>query len=515
MFTLTNHHKAIKDFAENGTGNFCINAGPGSGKTTTLFQVVIPALMKTGRENGVAFAFNKKNALDFETANRWPGQIQCSTIHAFCLRLIKAEFPYIKVDAPSEGGKKYGKWIPANPGKVKRLIDSNYPDISEAESVMVARLVSLGQNNALGIGDNPEISMASFRDLMEKYSIKQPDGEESADIAATAFDVFNLCIKDKKVIDFGDMPYFVIKNGVKLPKLDFLCFDEAQDMFPIILELLKLFRNQGTRIIAVGDPNQAINNFAGSMDSAIDNLAITVNAKMFSLPVSYRCCIEAVNLANSIIPDTVIACEGAKQGSIEYISIKEFDGDSLDENALVISRVHKALVPIAYSFMRKGRKFRYKGIKKVAGQMSRSLFHATRGANNNEDLTEIRANLVRFLEEKMEKAGEKVPNWLKDLKDNIETLCDLIIAVQMDGGNLKTVKTYLDTLAAAEDNTFGPTISSIHACKGAQSDNLFLVGPLKMDAPNMTEIEKQAELYAQYVAYTRGSDKITFVSLER
>lgn len=514
-FDLTDYHHKIAAFARESNKPFCIKAGPGSGKTTTLFTIIIPAFMVTGKESGAAIAFNTKNAKDFETVNRWPNQILCATIHAFCLRLLKAKFPFIRVNAPKKAGKNFqagGRWEKEKPGKVKDTIARLYPDCSEGEANLVARLVSLGQNNAFGIGENPEICISSFRELMDKYTINQPDGEDSFDLSEVAYEVFKDVIENVREIDFGDMPYFILKYGVELPKLDFLCFDEAQDMFPIILELLAKMSENGTRIIAVGDPNQAINRFAGSMDSAIDNLSIRIGADCFTLPVSYRCCNEAVNLANGLIPGSVIQWEGAKAGSIERITMREFDCDSLDNAALIVGRFHKFLVPTAYSFMKKGRKFRYKGIKAVAGQMNRSLFFATK--DNNNDLTDARRRLIEFIDEKEAKipAGKNMPQWLKTLKENIETLCELIAVIQAEGGDLKTVKKYLDILAAAEENTEGPTISSIHACKGSQSDNLFLVGPLKADMPNMKEEERQSELYAEYVAYTRGSDKITFVT---
>ncbi len=239
---------------------------------------------------------------------------------------------------------------------------------NRAEMLAVCRLISLAKMNAIGIsGFAPIEDRDAWQELIETYSVKANEDEESSfDLISAAQDVMEASIKRKGEIDFDDMVYFPLYFNAKLPDLDFLCFDEAQDATPLMIEFLNRMGKNGCRIVIVGDTRQAINSFMGSKVNAIQYLAEKLQMNVFPLPVSYRCSKIAAKMANEVFPDSVIPNESANEGVYNEIMFEEFSGiiTGLQHGDLVLSRTHKNLIPPALGFIKRLVPFKYKGKKK-------------------------------------------------------------------------------------------------------------------------------------------------------
>ncbi len=83
------------------------------------------------------------------------------------------------------------------------------------------------------------------------------------------------------------------------PELDWVIVDELQDCSIDQLELVARLAGQGTRLFAVGDPNQVIYGWRGSSMDVFDAFSQRQGARVLSLPVNYRC------------SGTVVACARA------------------------------------------------------------------------------------------------------------------------------------------------------------------------------------------------------------
>lgn len=108
------------------------------------------------------------------------------------------------------------------------------------------------------------------------------------------------------LIDFNDLMvqfYLKIKENKlsKLESIDYLFFDEYQDVNPIQNQILKELNSRGIHLMVVGDPRQSIYSFRGSQVEFINNFETEFpKAKKFILSYNYRSCSDIVELCNNI-----------------------------------------------------------------------------------------------------------------------------------------------------------------------------------------------------------------------
>lgn len=507
---MTEYHRIIQSSIKSGV-NSTIKSGPGTGKTWTVANVVIPALENAGKTKGMVFAFTNKNADDFKRVIHSP-EIETGTYHALLGRIVVNQLNSRR-NLPSKFNKN-------EVGKTMEIARELFPDTEKKDLAKFCDLADKAKMAAFGIGNNPAIAnREAWQELMDRFSIngQDTDFEEDSDcpdIIEAAQKIMVESIKLKREIDFADMPYFVLYYDLKIPDLDFVIMDEAQDIPQILLEFLAKCHGKGIQIIAVGDENQSINKFAGAIDFALDAILDRTGGESLNLKVSYRVSRAAAQLCNEIFPDSVIPWNDAKDGSIENIGFDEFSAlvPEFSANDVALSRTHKNLIPFAMEFIREGREFVYKGIREWVAKARKSLYMASRKANSTEFFA-ITIAMDDFLREKEEANSQraKMPNWLIELAETTNILNELIQGIQKIGGDYKVLMQYLDKLEAADNNSKGlPTLSTIHASKGGEWPNVYIIGDC-ISPLAKSESEKLAEQCTQYVAYSRSSDKLIFV----
>lgn len=513
MFIPTKYHEAIKSFILETPNHLIIEAGPGSGKTATVKNVIIPTLL-TILATGGCLAFNTKNAGELKEAIKNPF-VECSTVHSALLKCLKKTVPSLRVEVEKEAGKDFrGVYRKATVGKCQALADAMFPDASASERASACRLVSLAKNNAIGLPGYPAISdRAAWQEISERHSINNNNESSDYDIIEMGIEILKESVANKWAADHDDMIYMVLYLTGFLPNWDFLVYDEGQDATPLQAEFLSRMAKRGCRVIVVGDGHQSINMFAGAMQESLTVVAEMIGAKKLPLPVSYRCSKAAAILANQVFPGSVIPGPNAKEGTtttmdwIEFISGME----GADIETGVLSRVHRFLLPLALDMIRNGREFRYKGIIDTVTKMERMLYHNAKASGN---LSDIRRSLTEYqnnLEDKYLASGKPTPKWVVQAGEITDCLCILLVAVEKNGGDMQQVKHYLTKLSEAEKCFRGPTLSSIHAAKGLEWPNVYIIGAMRSTLAT-TESELYAEQCAEFVAVTRSSENIILVN---
>jgi superfamily I DNA/RNA helicase len=315
---FTEYHTAIWNFLKTQSGNLIINAGPGSGKTWSVKNLIVPALISTGLTTGGCIAFNTKNANDLKAAITNPNVI-CSTVHSALFACYRKNYYKVRVEVEKAAG--FDKWkkcyMPGTTDKCKNIADILFPDAKESPKTAAVRLVSLMKMNALGLPGYPEYTDRKIiSEIMDRHSINNnnADDDESEDVVEMAIEIFRQSIRATGTINHDDMIYMTLFLNAPLPDWDFLVYDEGQDMKPADLEFLVRMKKKGCRIAIVGDTKQGINFFTGSMQGALEVATEKLEASMFPLPVSYRCSKAAAAAANEVFPDSVIAGPNAKDG---------------------------------------------------------------------------------------------------------------------------------------------------------------------------------------------------------
>ncbi len=94
-----------------------------------------------------------------------------------------------------------------------------------------------------------------------------------------------------QIFDFDDMLYVPLRLGTSFDRFNVVYIDEAQDTNAVQCALLErmIARAPHGRLIAVGDPDQAIYGFRGASDEAMENMRKQFDMDVLPLSVSYRC----------------------------------------------------------------------------------------------------------------------------------------------------------------------------------------------------------------------------------
>lgn len=250
-----------------------INAGPGCGKTTTIVELVkllAPTWKqqwKANRCNSVYMALNKDIVTSTEAkfkdakVNSPLGgifKINCTTTHALCMSLWSLNLePQQKLNIDT------GK----NKALLRAIQDHGRHSIPPEEWETLMELLKLAKSQ----GYLPPASGSIYKSLVSFETICEMADCEPDPARKTIVDLaLKACIKASfaLTLDFDDMLYMVAFFWQVTKKYQWIFVDEAQDLSPIQLFLLK--RLNPEFLVLVGDPHQAIYGFRGAMTNSFE-----------------------------------------------------------------------------------------------------------------------------------------------------------------------------------------------------------------------------------------------------
>lgn len=191
------------------TCNIAINAGPGSGKTTTIVEA--SKLIPYGKR-AIFLAYNKK--IVEELKERLPGTIQCSTMHSLGASvLFKSSRRQVQI--------KPEKQLPFIIQHYQKEIDEKkkvWGEIFDIEFTM--KLVRATMTN---YREKEEIDQ-----LFQDHNIFHSDKElERLQLALDDFYEYNNREWGNMNIDFQDMIELIVMEDIPLPQFDYVFVDEC------------------------------------------------------------------------------------------------------------------------------------------------------------------------------------------------------------------------------------------------------------------------------------------------
>ena len=152
-------------------------------------------------------------------------------------------------------------------------------------------------------------------------------------------------------IDFDDM---VLAPAICQVRFDFfplVMVDESQDLSPLNHAILwKLARR--SRLIAVGDPCQAIYGFRGAEENSMELLEKRFSCRKLYLTTTFRCARAIVTEAQWRAPD-MQAAPNAPSGQVLHLA--EWQLSSIPEDAAILCRNNAPLYSLALKLLRAGR----------------------------------------------------------------------------------------------------------------------------------------------------------------
>ena len=511
-FTPSDYQKAFFNWVEYGTGHCVLEAVAGSGKTTTLLEAI--PLMSGRVWLGV---FNKKmgNELKSKISKRpiikdraFPKEaVFTSTFHAAGFGAVNKVYGRPLVD-----GAKCTKIA-------RRLVDAalDAGDEEYAKELRLAlhsatKLVSIAKNRLL----TDESSDNDWQYTMSHYDVIGFDDKCNPSIVMDfAQRILAESRNEKTVIDFDDMIYLPVVENMFVYKHDWVLIDEAQDTNPARRALAKKLLARNGRLVAIGDPHQAIYGFTGADNDALDQIRSRYNATTLMLSVTYRCpriiTLHAQNWVSHIEPHPS-APEGdiASMDEEEMVDIIKSTPKSEHRGIALLCRFNKHLVRLCYSFIKAGVPARIEG--RAIGEGLITLAKKWKSRN----IEHLTYKLEEYKEREMTKALAKdEEDKAARIEDQVDSL--LCIIGMCEGSTIADLISTIESLFGDNTEKSGIlTLCSIHKSKGLEWDTVYLLGREQLQPAPWARQEWQAaqEINLIYVAVTRAQGRLVEVTLD-
>jgi superfamily I DNA/RNA helicase len=488
----------IFNFIQNGRGSAVVIAVAGSGKTTTIVHA---ARLLDPRRSATFVAFNKTIAAELQ--QRLPKHVQAKTLNGMGFSAWVRGRNGLRVDA----------------NKLKSIVEEMVPElewnlyratlpklIALAKSVGIVPQEVVVQKGAISLTPDTD---AAWLDIISHHDIQLEDGADYRRLLDYARKVLIRSIEVADTfIDFDDQLYMPVIMRSSFWQNDFLFVDEAQDVNMIQRAMLKRALRPGGRLIAVGDPAQAIYGFRGADSDAIENIKREFGAVELPLSVSYRCAQEVVRAAQQYAPH-IQASPTAPLGRVDHMEEEPWKASLLKPTDGLVCRNSAPLVKLAFRLLRDRMPCRVLG--RDIGNGLVSLIKKMKAKN----VSALEEKLSNYFERELAKYLAKGEEQLAAaLEDKITTI-KVVIEELGEGAGERTIPNLIKRIEDLfSDDTKGIlTLCTIHKAKGLEWDRVFILDwflqPSKY-ARQEWQIRQEANL--QYVAITRAKTEIYFVN---
>ena len=498
--TPSTYQKDIYQTTLTDTCNIAINAGPGSGKTTTIVEA--SKLIPYGKR-AIFLAYNKK--IVEELKERLPGTIQCSTMHSLGASvLFKSSRRQVQI--------KPEKQLPFIIQHYQKEIDEKkkvWGEIFDIEFTM--KLVRATMTN---YREKEEIDQ-----LFQDHNIFHSEKEVNRlKLSLDDFYEYNGREWGNMNIDFQDMIELIVREDIPLPQFDYVFLDEAQDMSKLDrLFIEKLIKKPLGRLISVFDEKQTIYGWRGSDMNSVEYFSSRPNTKKLPLSICYRCPKSHVELAKSIYPDIEYF---EKNG--EGVLNREGNIRDIRPGDMVICRNNKPLVSLYFKLVRRGIPCKIVGKEIEKGLLNMVKRIDGEGLDEGlENLKIIQNNYEKELKNKGISNLNRNPKWIS-FCDKVEVIRTIAMRRNEQGElvcqNMKDVEGIITEMF--EERRYGELVQllTVHKSKGLENDRIFLVthynGKELMPSDYaITEKQKIQEKNLLFVAYTRAKKELHFIRL--
>ena len=381
----SSQQQAVFDWVQHGKGSVVVEAVAGAGKTTTMVQAV--RLM-----GGTVYmgAYNKKMGDELKKRVADMSNVRAGTFHAAGFGQLIRVFKGVKVD-----DKKVSKIV-------ADLLAAPEHAAFEGWGQGICALVSLAkQQGFYCAGLTPQPMWAEWQAQIERYDVmdKLPDCARPQDLARLARTALQLSMNDTATIDFDDMCFLPLQRNLRMFQNDWVLIDEAQDTNPTRRMLASRMLKPGGRLMAVGDPHQAIFGFTGADGDSLELIKQQFGACTLELSVTYRCPKHVVAVARQYVSH-ITAASTSLDGTVGAIEYDELAPLTAPGDA-ILCRYNAPLVALCFKLIRAGKP------AKIEGRAIGEGLAALAGRWKVKTLDALEAKLDRYFERETEKARTK------------------------------------------------------------------------------------------------------------
>jgi DNA helicase II / ATP-dependent DNA helicase PcrA len=486
---LSSQQTAAIDFIKNSNKSLILSAVAGAGKTSTLL-----AMLKA-TEGSVAFcAFNKSIAKEIEfkvNQQNINKDVKVGTVHSFGFGAIRRSISRVNVDG----------------NKIQTIVRDNF---NNEESNMQTFLISaVAMAKEVGIRACVNDNYNTWIQMFDHYDLwnSLPLDVNTEKAIGLCQDVLNISNKTLNVVDFSDMIYLPILKKMRIWKYSNIFLDEAQDTNATRRALVKMMLAPKGRLIAVGDPHQAIYGFTGADSNALNLIQKEFKAKELPLSVTFRCPKNVVKEAQKYVQHIESHPDSA-DGIVDECNLQDLPNLVTQEDA-IICRNTKPLVEVAYNLIRNKIPCKVEGRKIGEGLIKLATRWKVKTVGTL--INKLEAYKEKEIEKYKKKENESM---CQVIEDQVETLAVFIDQCKVDDP-ISTLISKIQELFDDTENKKILVLSTIHRSKGREWNRVFALGinhysPSKYAKRDWELVQENNLLY---VLVTRAKNHLTKVNV--
>lgn len=365
--------------------------------------------------------------------------------------------------------------------------------------------------------------------------------------------------------DFDDDLWFLAlhENDIdweKYKKYKVVLVDEIQDFNKAQQTIIKNLMKTGAKVVAVGDPNQAMYRFRGADSKSFDDISkmLIDNSKdkegaKQSLTYNFRSLPELIDhnnkntkvksLRSGVEKDPhkeglVTNKEYKYQDVIDLLSSEKKSLGHVKKETALIARTNAPLIKAAMDLLKNNIPFVIYGkdlSTEILQLIDRIMRWSSYSVGHDSHMESFEKEMNDFTNEKVEKWSGKVKKQgeLKDLINNKEAISGAITSALSENPDMdvKAFKSWLirrlggvdENLTQSEikrikkemEDTNSVVLVTVHKSKGLEFDRVFELTPSLYPHPKSTlESDVDQEENAFYVSSTRAKEELHYVNDE-
>lgn len=501
-------------------GPVCVIAGAGTGKTRAITHRIAYAVAigVMNPQKVLALTFTARAAGEMRARLRSLGvpTVAALTIHSAALKQLLYFWPEV-----------FG-------GRTPDLLTTKTKFVTEAISRagLTQRLPATSRELLREVATEIEwakVSQIAPEDYINESKDRAARNRINPGQIAQVYEAYESLKQQERTIDFEDVLLLTVAMLEEVREVRervhdqyrFFTIDEYQDISPLQQRLINAWLGKREEICVVGDPAQTIYSFAGATPIFLNNFTKRFpEAEVIRLTSGYRSTPEISFTANKVLRSGLMGQEiVALNAHGEHPRVTEYRDESSEVAGVVqeIKKLTSAGVPAQDIAVLARTNAQLKALERgcIAGQIPYQV-------RNNERFFE-RPDVRDFL--KGVRQASVIPTqgvaWLDELRtiaqpfitdtstDGITAL--LHLARELDGDSAftpKTLRTYLRELEERAEQNNPPvmpvtTLATLHAAKGLEWDQVFLVGVSEGILPTYENAaDEERRLF--YVGITRA-----------
>jgi DNA helicase-2/ATP-dependent DNA helicase PcrA len=480
---FTTEQTAVHDAIRCGKGNMAVNATAGSGKTETAVQGINIAAEANPAHNILYVVFGTKNAA--EARERILAQnVTIKTFNALGHSFVSSHWRGIRADKFAE----YGRCQSLQPKAPKQLI------------FLAQQLVGMAKNRVVNPNFQELLTLANTQGIAPNKSSEF----EIDDIVNLAHKSLQLAInrpRDGK-ISFDDQVWLPTRLNLYNPTFDWIFADENQDANLMNYNAIEKLINPSGRICLIGDENQQLFGFRGSVNKGMMTFASKIKAVNYPMTINFRCGKKIVAEAKKVVPE-IEAFDGSIDGEVESFNEDKMLAE-IKVNEVILSRTNAPLIRHAMALIRRNKPAFIEGreIAKVLTDIVDSL--------ECKEISELPGKLDVWLQVRVSKAsGWDATRMIEQWTDQAETLK----ALAENAKTIEDVTAKITSLFYDSDYVRVPSVilSTVHKFKGRQAKTTYLIEKSFQKRGNQP-VDDHCEKCCRFVALTRAREKLVYVN---